>query len=80
MNTGRTIWNDKGSGTRRKFAGQQMGSWLFGCRHKDMSRPFSRHGQTHRTCLECGARRNFDVSRWEMQGNFYYRLPETVVV
>ncbi|MDQ1708237.1 MAG: hypothetical protein QOJ88_1448, partial [Pyrinomonadaceae bacterium] len=26
-------------------------------------------------CLSCGARRQFNVGRWEMQGDFYYRLP-----
>jgi hypothetical protein len=25
--------------------------------------------------LSCGARRQFNLGRWEMQGDFYYRLP-----
>jgi len=48
---------------------------MFGCRHKEMSRPFSSQGQAYRTCLDCGANRRFNVGRWEMQGDFYYGLP-----
>lgn len=48
---------------------------LFGCWHKEMSRPFSNQGQTYRTCLDCGARRTFNVGSWEMQGDYYYRGP-----
>jgi hypothetical protein len=48
---------------------------VFGCWHRDMSRPFSEQGQTYKTCLSCGARRQFNLRRWEMQGDFYYRLP-----
>ena len=54
------------------------GNWftrLFGCRHKEMSRPFTDQGQTYRTCLDCGARRQFNLRHWEMQGEFYYGLP-----
>jgi hypothetical protein len=46
---------------------------LLGCWHRDLSRPFSRDGQSYRTCLHCGASRKFHVGRWEMQGEFYYR-------
>lgn len=46
---------------------------IFGCWHKEMSRPFSNQGQTYRTCLDCGARRKFNVASWEMQGDYYYR-------
>lgn len=28
---------------------------FFGCRHKDLSRPFSSEGQTYKVCLKCGA-------------------------
>ena len=48
---------------------------LVGCWHKEMSRPFSSQGQTYRVCLDCGARRQFNVNRWKMQGSFYYNLP-----
>ncbi len=45
---------------------------LFGCRHRDMSRPFTHGGESYRTCLSCGARRAFDTEKWEMTGPFYY--------
>jgi hypothetical protein len=50
---------------------------LFGCRHSEMSRPFSNEGQSYRTCLSCGARRQFNIRSWETQGDFYYGLPTT---
>ena len=50
---------------------------LFGCWHKEMSRPFSLQGQTYRTCLDCGARRQFNAESWEMQGDYYYRVGST---
>src|SRR5262249_12668120 len=45
---------------------------IFGCQHKQMSRPFSRQGETYRVCLTCGARRQFIESTWETRGPFYY--------
>jgi hypothetical protein len=59
-------------------SGGGIESWmtrLFGCRHRKMSRPFSNQGQAYRTCLDCGARRQFNLGRWQMQGGFYYRQP-----
>jgi hypothetical protein len=57
----------------------QVSSWLtrvFGCWHGELSRPFTHDGESYRACLECGARRNFDTSRWEMVGAFYYDSPK----
>ena len=48
---------------------------MFGCRHKEMSRPLSLYGQTYRTCLACGARRQFNLKNWEMEGDYYYGQP-----
>lgn len=45
---------------------------IFGCWHINMSRPFSRGNETYRTCVACGARRQFDLEQWEMVGSFYY--------
>jgi hypothetical protein len=50
---------------------------VFGCWHADLSRPFSREGRAYRTCLNCGAQRQFHLGKWEMQGQFYYRTPAT---
>src|ERR1051326_6655565 len=44
---------------------------LFGCWHWEMSRPFTRSSETYRVCLKCGARRRFDLERWEMVGPYY---------
>ena len=48
--------------------------YIFGCRHKDMSRPFSRQGETYRACLSCGARRQFDPENWETRGKYYHTV------
>ena len=45
---------------------------IFGCWHRNMSRPFSRGNETYRACVACGARRRFDTKQWEMVGPFYY--------
>lgn len=45
---------------------------VLGCWHREMSRPFTRQGQTYRTCLGCGAKRRFDLRSWETKGGFYY--------
>jgi hypothetical protein len=46
---------------------------VFGCRHKDLSRPFTRDCETYRMCLNCGAQRQFDARTWEMRGRYYHR-------
>jgi hypothetical protein len=48
---------------------------VFGCRHAELSRPFSREGRAYRSCLNCGAQRRFNLGNWQMQGDFYYRNP-----
>ena len=57
-----------------------LGRWvgeIFGCQHKEMSRPFSRQGETYRVCIGCGARRSFDAQQWKLQGPFYYKEART---
>jgi hypothetical protein len=48
---------------------------MFGCWHREMSRPFSQKGRAYRVCLSCGAQRRFDLGNWKMRGNFYYCRP-----
>jgi hypothetical protein len=53
-----------------------LGRWftgLFGCAHREMSRPFSRHGETFRVCIGCGAHRQFDSKTWESSGPYYFK-------
>lgn len=45
---------------------------LFGCRHRNMSPPFTAGEETYRSCMNCGARRLFDVERGKMTGAYYY--------
>jgi hypothetical protein len=78
MQTQQAIIENKAKLIQNNPSGGAIGRWvtrLFGCWHREMSRPFSSQGQTYRTCLSCGARRQFNLRRWEMQGDFYYRLP-----
>jgi hypothetical protein len=48
---------------------------VFGCWHREMSRPFSQQGRAYRVCLNCGAQRRFDLGNWKTQGSFYYGRP-----
>lgn len=57
-----------------------VGRWIgerFGCAHREMSRPFSRHGETYRVCISCGARRGFDEKTWNSSGRYYYKPART---
>ncbi len=50
---------------------------IFGCQHRQMSRPFSRHGETYRVCITCGGRRQFDEKTWNSSGSYYYKPART---
>ena len=45
---------------------------LFGCRHRNMSPPYTGGEETYRSCMRCGARRLFSVERGRMTGAYYY--------
>lgn len=45
---------------------------LFGCWHKQLSRPFTNRNASYRVCLSCGARKKFDTETLETTGPFYY--------
>jgi hypothetical protein len=49
---------------------------LFGCWHKQLSRPFSNGRESYRTCLHCGARQKFDAAQMKTTKSFYY--PPTI--
>ena len=49
---------------------------LFGCWHRNVSRPFTTEGETYRVCLNCGARRRFDLEGWRVRGPYYYGQTE----
>jgi len=44
---------------------------LFGCGHRNLSRPFSHKRVAYRTCLQCGARKQFNTQTLETVGKFY---------
>ena len=44
---------------------------LFGCRHKRISRPFTIGNNSYRSCLHCGARKQFDTRTLKTYGSFH---------
>ena len=57
-----------------KLFGKKVGifSKIFGCGHPNLSRPFSRGRLGYRTCLRCGARKQFNPETLTTFGGFYY--------
>jgi hypothetical protein len=45
---------------------------LFGCWHKNVSRPFTQENTAYRSCLDCGARKPFNTKTLKTYGNFYF--------
>lgn len=45
---------------------------LFGCWHKQISRPFTIGSDSYQACLECGARRHFDAKNLKTYGSFHF--------
>jgi hypothetical protein len=70
--TNEIIESEKSSGTDL-FANKVglMGK-LFGCGHGDLSRPFSQGKIGYRSCLKCGAVKQFNLETLETFGGFYY--------
>jgi len=44
---------------------------MLGCWHEDVGRPFVEGNTAYRTCVQCGARRQFDRETFETFGKFY---------
>ena len=55
-------------------------SKLFGCWHKQLSRPFTNRNSSYRSCLNCGARKKFDPNNLKTVGPFYYPPAVSFVV
>jgi len=45
---------------------------IFGCWHRDLTRPFSNNNSSYRVCIDCGAHKVFDPKSFKTLGNFYY--------
>lgn len=60
--------------TSQRVFGEKVGllGRLFGCWHENLSRPFEQNKTAYRTCLNCGARRQFDPQTLQTFGAFYY--------
>jgi len=66
---------DKSPWLDRKTVGEKIEKFLtrtFGCRHHQMNLPITRGNSTYRTCVACGARRDFDLVQGTMVGPYYY--------
>ena len=61
-------------GIDEQVFGEKVGIFakIFGCEHKNISRPFTAGGTSYRTCLQCGARKQFDSETLKTFGSFYY--------
>ena len=73
-----TIANPSVGHTSSSSVTLKVSDWVarvFGCWHTQMSRPFSHQGQAYRSCLNCGAQRQFNLRNWKMHGEFYYNSP-----
>jgi hypothetical protein len=69
-----------GDASRLRDVSRNLGNWLvglFGCTHKQLSRPFSRQGESYRVCIACGAQRRFDAQTWNSRGPFFYKAANT---
>jgi hypothetical protein len=58
-----------GSEVQRVAVGQKIFNWLFGCRHRQLSRAFTAEGETYRVCLKCGARLRYSWQTMSLIGN-----------
>jgi hypothetical protein len=45
---------------------------ILGCRHSQMSRPYTVNDEPYRNCLECGARRRLENHSWTKQHAYYF--------
>lgn len=66
--------NEQGSETKAQAFGRKLGliSRLVGCSHRELSRPFVDGNTSYKSCLKCGARRQFNIETFETFGSFYY--------
>ena len=57
----------------KQVFGEKVGIFvrLFGCGHRNLSRPFSHKKVAYRSCLQCGARKQFNPQTLETLGGFY---------
>lgn len=59
--------------------GSTIVNWLFGCRHRELSRAFTSEGETYKVCLKCGARLRYSWQTMSLvpQGAYKPRASST---
>lgn len=72
---------EKISGSKQAVFGKKIGlmGTLFGCRHKQLSRPFTYGAESYCVCLNCGARKNFNAETLTTTGSFYFPPPQASI-
>lgn len=45
---------------------------VFGCWHKNLTRPFISGTEAYRACLHCGARKHFNTESRQTYGSFHF--------
>ena len=60
--------------TSEELTGRKIGfvGKIFGCWHKRLTRPMTNERTTYQACLDCGARKNFNIETFRSSGSFYY--------
>jgi hypothetical protein len=74
LNKIQKLINKKGKNEVDQFVfGQKVGlmTTLFGCWHKNISRPFINGKIGYRSCLQCGARKKFNPETLKTDKKFY---------
>lgn len=66
----KSVWETEKAATNKKRVGIIAG--LFGCWHKQLSRPFTTKRDSYRVCVGCGARRGFNPKTLQTYGAFYF--------
>jgi hypothetical protein len=61
-------------GVDQGIFGKKLGlaAKFFGCWHQNLSRPFGQGNIAYRSCLNCGARKQFNPVTMETHGSFYF--------
>ena len=74
--------NKKETDIDMRIFGKKVGflTKFFGCEHRNISRPFITGKISYRTCLQCGARKQFNTETFKTFGDFYYPPAERIEI
>ena len=73
LNVFQSFANKKNEYIDERVFGRKIGlaTRLFGCQHYNVGRPFNSGNSAYRSCLGCGARKQFNTETLETYGTFY---------